>query len=178
MNKIIVVYASKYGSTKQYAQWIASGLSCEAKEWKTVLPSDLNNYDTVIFGGGIYAGGINGIAFLTKNFHLIREKNIILFTCGLADPQEEKNRSHIQASLAKLLTPEMQSQIRCFFFRGAIDYSKLTFIHKAMMAMLHRVMLKKDASSLTEEDQMMLKTYGEKVSFLDKESIQPLIQSL
>ncbi|MDO4343175.1 MAG: hypothetical protein Q4C50_00075 [Eubacteriales bacterium] len=69
----------------------------------------------------------------------------------------------------------MQQSFHLFFFRGAIDYSKLTFIHKAMMAMLHRVMLKKDPSSLTDEDRQMLSTYGKKVTFLDRSSIQPLV---
>ena len=28
----IVVYKSKYGATKQYAQWIGEALDCEAKD--------------------------------------------------------------------------------------------------------------------------------------------------
>lgn len=176
MAKTIVIYESKYGSTKQYAEWISSALSCEAREKKAFHPSDFKNYDTVIFGGGLYAGGVSGISLLTKNFPLIQEKNIILFTCGLADPKDEKNQSHIKASLSKVLTPEMQNHFHLFSFRGAIDYSKLTFIHKSMMAMLHRVMQKKEPSSLTEEDQLMLQTYGKKVTFLDHSSIQPLVE--
>ena len=32
----IVLYKSKYGSTKAYAEWIAEELSCEVKEAKGV----------------------------------------------------------------------------------------------------------------------------------------------
>ena len=31
----IVIYKSKYGSTKAYAQWIAEELNCEAVDAKT-----------------------------------------------------------------------------------------------------------------------------------------------
>ena len=176
MAKTIVIYESKYGSTKQYAEWIASSLSCEIREKKAFPPSDFKNYDTVIFGGGLYAGGVSGISLLTQNFPLIREKHVILFTCGLADPTDAKNRSHIEASLSKVLTPEMQDYFQLFFFRGAIDYSRLTFIHKVMMGMLNRAMRKKESSSLTEEDLLMLQTYGKKVTFLDRSSVQPLVE--
>ena len=34
MEKVIVVYKSKYGSTKKYAQWLAEDLSCDLVENK------------------------------------------------------------------------------------------------------------------------------------------------
>ena len=46
----IVLYKSKYGSTKTYAKWIAKELSCEAKEAKGVKIDDLLSYDTIIYG--------------------------------------------------------------------------------------------------------------------------------
>lgn len=60
MNKTAVVFKSKYGSTKKYAQWIAEELSCDIFERKNVKSDDLEAYDTVIYGGGLYAGGVKG----------------------------------------------------------------------------------------------------------------------
>lgn len=175
MKKIIVIYESKYGFTKRYAQWIAQDLSCKVFPRKAIHPDDLKDFDTIIYGGGLYAGGVSGISLLTKYFEQIKEKNIVLFTCGLADPQDPDNIAHIRKSLEKVLTPEMLQAFHLFHFRGEIDYSGLSFVHKAMMGMLHQSMLKKDYNTLRKEDKLMLDTYGKKVDFTDKDSIEPLV---
>ena len=176
MNNIIIIYDSKYGSTRRYALWIAEALACEAVSGKSFSPADLKHYDTIIYGGGLYAGGVNGISLLTENFDRIKDKNIILFTCGLADPSDQSNVDHIRSGLTKVLTPEMMNTIHLFHLRGAIDYSRLNLVHKAMMAMLHKTMLKKDSVSLRKEDQLMRDTYGKKVDFTDQDSIAPLVE--
>ena len=41
MSKAIVIYTSKRGSTKQYAEWIAEDLGCGAVPLSDVLKSDI-----------------------------------------------------------------------------------------------------------------------------------------
>lgn len=137
MNKTVVIYESKYGSTRRYAQWIAKELGCPLFE---------------------------------------RKRKVILFTCGIANPEDPDNVSSIRKSLAKILSPEMLKHIRIFHLRGAIDYSRLNLIHRSMMSMLRRMLLKKDAGSLREEDRQLLETYGKFVDFTDRKSIHPLIE--
>ena len=50
----IVVYKTKYGSTKTYAEWIAEELGCVAVDAKSIKADDLLMYDTVIYGGGLF----------------------------------------------------------------------------------------------------------------------------
>lgn len=175
MKKAVVVYQSKYGSTKKYAQWIAQELSCDIFERKDIEADQLNNYDVIIYGGGLYAGRAGGIDLITKSFPHIKDKNIIVFTCGLADLNDSDNVAHIKVGLNKVLTPQMQNSIKLFHMRGGIDYSKLSIIHKSMMAMLHKMILKKDCSSLRQEDKQFLETYGKAVDFTDKNTIKPLV---
>ena len=66
----IVIYKSKYGSTKAYAEWISEELNCRAIDVKTVKIADLTEYDTIIYGGGLYAEVIAGITFITKNLFI------------------------------------------------------------------------------------------------------------
>lgn len=175
MNKTAVVYQSKYGSTKKYAQWISEELSCDLFEGKSIKEAQLVSYDTIIYGGGLYAGGVSGFDLITKSFDDLKGKNLILFTCGLADPSNIENTNHIRESLDKVFTAQMQSTIKVFHLRGGIDYSKLSIVHKAMMAMLHKMIVKKDYDSLNEEDKQMLDTYGKIVDFTDKNTIVPII---
>ena len=74
-------------------------------------------YDTIIFGGGLYAGSVSGIKLLTKNFSRLSSRNLVIFTCGLADPSNAIIREQIQKSLDKLLSPDMSDKIKVFHFR-------------------------------------------------------------
>lgn len=176
MNQAVVIYESKYGSTRRYAQWISEELVCPLFERKDFNPQNLENYDVIIYGGGLYAGGVSGIKLITRNQDILSGKKVILFTCGLADPKDLYNVSHIRDSLTKIISPEISEHIQIFHLRGGIDYSRLSFIHRAMMTMLRKMLLKKDADSLREEDRQLLATYGKCVDFTDRNSILPLIQ--
>ena len=64
--KCLVTYASKYGSTKKYSQWIAEALACDIQDSKDVNRKLLEQYDVIIHGGGLYAGGLSGIHTIVK----------------------------------------------------------------------------------------------------------------
>ncbi len=176
MHQTIVLYQSHYGSTKRYAQWIAKALSCPACESKKFPAQDLAGYDTVVFGGGLYAGGVNGVKFIRRNWKLLSDKRVVLFTCGLADPDNLKNAANIRDSLSRALSEEILNRLRLFHLRGDMDYSRLSFTHRSMMAMLRKMLLKKEGDgSLSPEDRMLLDTYGKSLDFTDEKTIQPLV---
>ena len=58
MAKSIVIYTSKRGSTRQYAEWIAEDLGCKALPLSDAKGIDLHEYDCVIYGGWIRGSGI------------------------------------------------------------------------------------------------------------------------
>lgn len=178
MEKAIVIYKSRYGFTKKYAQWIALELGAELMEAGRIKPSDLRNYDVIIYGGGLYAGGVNGVSLITKSFQSIANKSLYLFTVGAADVSDEKNINSIRSSLSKVLTPEMESKINIFHFRGGIDYPRLNFIHRIMMSMMVKTIRKKSESELSTEEKDMLATYGQVVDFTDKSAIGDMIDAI
>ena len=81
--RAIVVYKSKYGSTKAYAEWIAEELGCDVVDAKNVKVDDLIHYDTIVYGGGLYAEVINGVILITKNFDKLSGKKIAVYTTGI-----------------------------------------------------------------------------------------------
>jgi len=72
----------------------------------------------------------------------------------------------------------MLAKIKVYHFRGGLSYSKMSFMHKSMMGMMHKMLLKKPESELRSDDKAMLETYGQDVSFVDKNLIAPLIQDI
>ena len=167
---IAVIYRSKYGTTKQYAQWIAEALGAELFERYTIKAARLNDYDMVIYGGGLYAGGISGINLVTKN----PCKKLVLFTVGLATP-ENTDYSEI---LKKNLSPEMRQSTKVFHLQGGIDYAKLGIVHKGMMAMMMAITKNTAAKKkeISNDDEEFMATYGKKVCLTNQQSIVPLVE--
>lgn len=174
MGNTVVIYESKYGSSENYAKWIAAetGADCFARrEWKT---QTFDEYDTVVYGGGLYAGGVAGISFLNRHKAELTEKRIAVFTCGIADPKVQKNRELIRKGLKQKLSPVLWNKIQIFHLRGALCYTKMKPVHRIMMAALRRMIEKKENRS--DEDEQILATYGKMVTFIDKESIGSIIE--
>lgn len=172
MSNIAVVYKSKYGSTKKYAQWIAEETNADLFENSKTDVRDLIQYDTIVYGGGLYASGIAGISLITKNYEVLKDKRIVVFTVGLASTDRKEVFYSI---IEKNFSQEMCDNIELFHLRGGIDYKKLGFIHRSMMAMLKTVISKKDPEELTDDDRELLATYGGKIDFTDKNSLKPLL---
>jgi menaquinone-dependent protoporphyrinogen IX oxidase len=167
MKNIAVIYKSIYGTTKQYAEWIAEELNASLFEVSTVKPARLMDYDVVVYGGGLYAGGIAGIKLVLKN----QCKSLVVFTVGLATP-EITNYSDI---LTKTFTTEYLKKTKVFHLHGGMDYAKLSMVHKAMMAFKKKEVEKTPLAERTSDDHALLETYGGKFDFSDRETIKPLI---
>lgn len=173
-----VIYKTKYGFTKTYARWIAEDLGAELLAADKVKTADLQNYSTLIFGGGLYAGGVSGLATLTKHFESIKNKALYLFTVGAADVTDQKNIDSIRSSLGRILTPTMMQIIKIYHFRGGMKYSEMNLTHRTMMGMMIKMVRKKPESELRAEDKMMLETYGQDVDFTDHQMIGSLLEDI
>lgn len=90
MKSIAIVYKSKYGSTKKYAQWITEEIRGDLFESSEVTTNKLMEYDIIVYGGGLYASGIAGISVITKNFDALKHKDIIIFTVGLGSTNRDE----------------------------------------------------------------------------------------
>jgi menaquinone-dependent protoporphyrinogen IX oxidase len=167
MSNICVIYKTKYGTTKQYAEWIAEELEAPLFEITNIKPSQLMEYNAVVFGGGLYAGGILGVSFVAQN----PCKSLVVFTVGLADP----NNTDYKQLINKNFKQELLPQIKFFHLRGGIDYGKINFVDKTLMYMLKKKLSKKDEADLSVEDKGIINTYGKKVDFTNRSTIVPLI---
>lgn len=171
---IIVLYKSVYGFTKKYAEWIAEKLNCNCAE---ISGFDFNkDYKSIIFGGGVYAGKINGIDSLIKNYDEIINKNIIVFTVGVADINDSENVKNIVLSAKKQIPKDIFSKIKLFHLRGGMDYGKMSFIHKCMMWFMKTMLSKKPKNERSDSDQAVIDSYGGKFDFSDRNAIDDLVR--
>ncbi len=172
---IIVVYNSKAGFTKKYAEWIANELNCKISENKKLTLEDIKEYDTIICGGGLYAGGISGANLIKKNYEALKDKNLIVFATG-ATPSRKDD---IDKVWEQNFSIEQREHIKCFYMRGGFDYSKLNRGNKILMSLMKKK-LEKDAkekgTSVEEDVTGMLMAFDKPADFTDQKNIEELIE--
>ena len=130
--------------------------------------SRLNDYDMIVFGGGIYAGHISSIALVAK----FPKKPLVIFTVGLADPAEV----NFAPILHKSLPPIRIKSSKFFHLRGGLDMERLSFLHRRVMKMLKKALDKKDASQLRSEEAAIMQSAGGKVDFVSRDAVVPIIE--
>ena len=123
----IIVYGSQYGTAKKYAEELAKRTCFDIKSYKNV--NDISNYDTVVYIGALYAGGVLGMKKTFANMSQCKNKKIIIVTVGLADPTDVENTDNIKSGMKKQLSKELYDNALIFHLRGGIDYSQLGFKH-------------------------------------------------
>ena len=99
----LIVYGSKYGTTRRYAEELSrlTGLpAIPCGEFHRLAEGSI-----LVYLGALYAGGVLGLKQAMKGLSLGDGQRLIVATVGLADPQIPQNRAHILASLKRQMSP-------------------------------------------------------------------------
>lgn len=171
MGGIVVIYQSKYGATKKYAEWLSEELSCDLIEGKKAEIDQIEKYDIVILGGGIYATGIAGISFLKKYYQKLKNKKIIVFAVG-ASPYDEKA---MKALKDRNFTEEF-SQIPLFYCRGAWNEEAMSWKDRTLCSLLKKAVSKKDPTTYEPWEKALMHTSGSNMDWTNKENIKQIIE--
>lgn len=167
----IVVYKSKYGSTKAYAEWIAEELGCKAVDAKGMKIDELVKYDTIIYGGGLYAEIIAGVNLITKNIDKLAGKKIAVYSTGITplDCRDYYDKMVIE----KNFKPEMLEHIKVFNFMGKMILDELSFPHRTAIKALKKLMGGKE--NPTEMEKLLVDLCDADGDFTDREAIKDLV---
>lgn len=171
--KSVVIYKSKTGYVKKYAEWLAEELSADIFELSQVNINVLTYYDNVIYGGSLHAVGIIGINFITKNIDKLKGKKVVVYATG-ASPSSEDLISEV---MTNNIPPDQQKLIKFFYLRGGFNYDKLPLTDKVLMALLKWKIKrkKKQERPLTRDEKGMLAAYDKPVDFTKKEYIDDIV---
>ncbi len=140
MNKILVTYATRAGSTVDVAKTIgetlnATGASVDVRPVKNV--TTLQGYDAVVLGSAIRMGHWlpEAVDFVTSNQAQLSQRPTVLFTVHLLNiDDDDKSRAAREAYTApvrQLVAPRGE-----VFFAGKMDFSKLSFLDGTIAKMV------------------------------------------
>ena len=171
MSNVIVIYQSKYGATKKYAEWLAEELSCDLVETKKATIEQIEKYDVVILGGGIYATGIAGISFIKKHYERLKNKKIIVFAVG-ASPYDEKAMTALKERNFKTEF----SHIPCFYCRGAWNEEIMSWKDRILCHLLKKAVAKKDPATYEPWETALMQAVGSNFDWTDKEYVKQIVE--
>lgn len=171
MGNGIIIYQSKYGSTKKYVNWLIEETQFDYIETPHAKIKDIEKYNTIVLCGGIYASGIAGLSFLRKNYHLLKNKKIAILCVG-ASPFDKKAFNEVKAHNLK----EDLKNVPTFYARGAWDEEKMSLKDRTLCKMLQKAIAKKDPSTYEPWMKALMSSVGEKCDWTDKEYLRPLLE--
>lgn len=167
---VAVVYRSKGGATQKYAQWLADELGADLYEGSRVKAGDLARYHTLLYGGGLYVGGVNGLKAFLRKAGSLEGKRFAVFAVGLTP-----SRPEIYEEVKVRAFPNGLKEGHAFFLlRGDFDYGKLGFVDRLLMDMLKASIKRK--KELTADERGMLAAYERPVAFSSQKQIAPIVE--
>ena len=171
-NNIIVLYNSKTGFTRKYAQLLALELGCTALPLKDA-PSDLSQYAAVAFGSRLHAGVLDGWKKAQKLLARRGAKRLVVFATG-AMPNEAGDT--IQKMWEQNLTPAEREAIPHFYLQAGLCYEKMGGVDRAMMKFAAWAMTRKKAK--TPEDEAFQNAISRSYDISDPKYLRPLADCL
>ncbi len=149
----LILFKSKWGSTKLYADWISeSAGNCEVHDMETFDLSNLSKFEKIVIGSRTYLGQIQAARYLEKNWSILSQKPVYLFSVGLVDwskPDAKKAYELIPDHIRNGLAGHVKLQ-------GKIEKAKLNYFEKLMVR--------------------MIKGGHSDIDKMDKKSIQPIVE--
>jgi len=143
--KILVLYRTKYGSTEQYAKWIAEEVRADLVKIEDFDTTRFDLYNAIIIGSPTYMGKIQIKDFLEKNWDALKTKPMFLFNTGLFPGESPESKKSFE-----MIPAHIRDHIEYIKLPGKIDMKKLKFTEK-MIARL----VKTDTPEIVSKDHII-----------------------
>jgi len=137
LKKVLIAFATRYGSTKEVAEFIAEKIKereIEAEISNIIDISSLEGYDAVIIGSPIYMGKWlkEGVHFVQQFSESLNRVPVALFSVGATlKDKNEKNIKIAEKSFDVLLP--YTNPVMTGLFAGKIDKSNMNFVDKQIL---------------------------------------------
>ena len=172
--KSIVIYNSKTGFTKKYADWISEAAGCEAVPLKKAGKIKLADYDAIVFGSWCMAEAITKIEWFKKQLPGLTAagKKLFVFLVG-ASPAEAPEA---QNALRKNFTDDEWSKIKAFYCPGGLNYEKMGWGSKTMLKMFVKMLSNK--KDITQKELAQVQMLAKSFDISDKKYIEPIFSEI
>lgn len=133
-----VLYMGKYGSTSQYADWIAEATAFEAINLYQAPHCDITPYSHLVLGSSVHCGRLRIGGWLRRHWPELAERQPVLFTVSGLPPESPLLKAMLQASLG----PGLLARMPCFSLPGRLIHSELKALDRWLLTCEDRLGLR------------------------------------
>ena len=130
--KAAVIYHSTYGSTRQYAEWIATALHLPVYPSGSVNDEILPDLNYLIIGSAVYFGKPLLADWLRTHQEVLSGKKVFIFLVSGTSPSE---KDKLEAIVNKHIPKELVRSGAVFFLHGRMVVNNLSWKHRFMLKM-------------------------------------------
>ena len=156
-----IFYHGHYGSTRQYAQWLANDTGYPIYDVRNndIDPSD---FELLILGSSVRINKLTIKKWINKNWPKIRDKKIIFYSVSGTAP----GHPDLQKYLKESLPPEMIDRMDYIPLRGRLNVKEVSWGIRLLLWF----------GSLVERDPEAKQRMRIGFDFVDEQNIKPLIR--
>ena len=169
--KAIIVYNSKTGFSKRYAEWAAEELGCEAVPYKGFDKAAAGDDGLVVFFTRIQAGRIDKLNDVKKLLGGGADGRLVVAAVGAAPASAEDT---INKYWADTLTEEELAIIPHFYMQGGLDFEKMGFAERSLLKMAMKIL--KNKKDKTDEESIFEEAISGSFDNSSRENIGPLVE--
>ena len=159
--KAAIIYSGKYGSTRQYAEWMREETGIPIYS-DLQQPPDLADLDFLVLGSSIVVGTPTLKKWLFRHWEAIGDKPALLFTVSGTEPGHPDLISWLNTHLS----PEMLAHFKYVPLRGRLEVAALPWWVRTMLRLAARMMKDPDAARRMKEG----------FDYMDRDSIKPILE--
>ena len=159
--KAAIFFSGKYGSTRQYAQWLGESTGLPVYDLRKDNPEILN-YDLLILGTSIVIGKPTIAKWMKTHWEKLWGRNLLLFSVSGTKP----GHPDLQTWMHTRLGEEILSQVDYVPLRGRLNPAELPWWVRAILKMGARVI----------KDPAAKKRMSEGFDYMDRNSISPILK--
>jgi menaquinone-dependent protoporphyrinogen IX oxidase len=162
--RVLIIYQSKYGSTRQYAQWIHRDIPSDIFDVEKGAAVEFSKYEAIVFGSSVRMGRIVIAPFIVENWSNIKEKKVVVFTTSGIPPGHPNIRKIFNNNLPE----EIRKEIKYFPLRGRILSKDLSFFDKFLVAV----------GRMMEKDERLRNLMIDDFDEVKPENLIPLLENI
>ena len=166
--KIALLYATRYGATKETAEWIQEGLGREI-DLLNIEEISFNEvavkYDFFIIGSGVWIDGVHKdmIEFLETQKTELKDKVIASFILCGTTAKDIKGEERIAQYFDRFHKPLARKPEFSQYFGGRIIIEQLNEKDKKLLSVFYKKILKREFVSWDRTEPKKAKLFGKKI---------------
>lgn len=172
----LVLYTSKHGATQRYAERIGEPMDALVKEAAYARVDKAKTYDAIVLGCPVYMEKIKGLDFFAEHAKDLQDKRLVLFTCGLNDPQQADVREALENQIREKLGDALE-YVQVFHLRGGIRWQSLGLVERLAMKAMVAGLKKKPQDQLSETEELLIETEDGALDFSDEADIASIVHA-